>query len=144
MDLSEKLGYLKGLISGLDIDENSKEGKVFAAVTDVLDEMANCIYELDDSVCELEELTDVIDEDLGSLEEDFYDDDEDYDDEDYDEDEEYDEDDDDCYYEVVCPTCGDTVCINEAMLEEGQIDCPGCGELLEFDLEDDESEEKGE
>ena len=40
-------------------------------------------------------------------------------------------------YEVCCPTCGDTVCIDSDMLEEGQTTCPNCGELLEFDLEED-------
>ena len=31
----------------------------------------------------------------------------------------------------------DTVCIDSDMLEEGQTTCPNCGELLEFDLEED-------
>ena len=36
---------------------------------------------------------------------------------------------------VTCPSCGDTICITEAMLDEGSINCPGCGELLEFDFD---------
>ena len=51
--------------------------------------------------------------------------------------------DDDDLYEVTCPTCGDTICLNEQMIEEGSMNCPNCGELLEFDLEDeDEAEEE--
>ena len=134
-------------MDGLEI-KDSKEAKVFSAITDILDEMAESIALLDDSVCELEELADTLDEDLGSLEEDFYCDD--YDDCDCDG-ECGDCDCDDCeecdcdeYYEVVCPTCGDSVCLTETMLDEGEIDCPNCGEHLEFDLEDEEATEKSE
>ena len=62
-------------------------------------------------------------------------DDDDYDDDDFD----FDEDED--IYEVVCPTCGDSIMLNEQMVEEGSMSCPNCGELLEFDLEDEDEEE---
>ena len=147
MDLMEKIGYLKGLLEGLDILE-SKEAKVFNAITDILDEMADSIALLDDSVCELEVLADTLDEDFGSLEEDFYSDDCDCDDCDCDCDDCDCDCDEECdceeYYEVVCPTCGDTVCLIEEMLLEGGIDCPNCGEHLEFDLDDEEATEKSE
>ena len=50
-------------------------------------------------------------------------------------------------YEVTCPGCGDTILLDEGMLEEGSLNCPNCNELLEFDLddlviEDDEDEEE--
>ena len=51
---------------------------------------------------ELEELVSIIDEDLGDLEDDFYEDDDD---------EAGDVDFDEEYYEVVCPTCGDPICL---------------------------------
>ena len=35
-----------------------------------------------------------------------------------------------------CPKCGDIICLDEDMLDEGEIDCPNCGEKLEFDFED--------
>ena len=38
-------------------------------------------------------------------------------------------------YEVECPSCGDVICLDEDMLEEGEIACPNCGEMLEFDLD---------
>ena len=41
---------------------------------------------------------------------------------------------------MTCPSCGDTIELNDAMLEEGSIVCPGCGETLEFDFDDDEEE----
>ena len=61
---------------------------------------------------------------------------EDYDEED--EDDDWEEDDDDCYFEVTCPSCGDTIQLNGEMLEEGSIECPNCGENLEFDLDEEE------
>ncbi len=125
MEIMERVAYLKGLMDGLDIDKESKEGKVFAAIIDVLDEMALSVSDLKESQDEMEELVDIIDEDLGQVEELIYGDD--------------DDDcccDDDSYYEVVCPTCGDTICLDEDMLAKEEIECPNCGEKLEFDLDD--------
>ena len=45
------------------------------------------------------------------------------------------DDDEECY-EVVCPTCGEKICISEDILDEEEMSCPNCGELLEFDLSD--------
>lgn len=54
--------------------------------------------------------------------------------------EEYSEDEleDDELYEVICPTCNDTICITESILLDGSMECPNCGEFLEFDLGGDE------
>lgn len=125
MEMFEKVAFLKGLVQGLDIDKKSKEGKVFDAIIETLDEMSLAICDLQKDMVEMEELVDILDEDLGSLEQDFYDD-EDEDDFDDFEDE---------LYEYVCPTCGDTVCIDEEMLDEGEMKCPNCGEEIEFDLD---------
>ena len=40
------------------------------------------------------------------------------------------------YITVTCPSCGDTICVTEDMLDEGSVNCPNCGELLEFDFDD--------
>lgn len=124
MSILENVAYLKGLAEGLDISEQSKEGKLLLAIVDVLEEMAESINDVE-SVCqEFDELIDVIDEDLGDLEDDFYgcdDDDED--------------DDEDSLYEVTCPQCNDTIFLDEDMLIDGEIPCPNCGQKLEFDLE---------
>ena len=37
MEISEKVAYLKGLAEGLALDTESKEGKLIAAIIDVLD-----------------------------------------------------------------------------------------------------------
>ena len=39
-------------------------------------------------------------------------------------------------YEVCCPSCGDTILLNDSILEEGSMECPNCGETLEFDYDD--------
>ena len=137
MTVTEKVSYLKGLAEGLGIDENEKNGKVIKAIIDVLDDLAFTVADLEDGFDELIEQVDAIDEDLGSLEDDFYED-EDEDDYDYEDDDE--ELDDEELYEVTCPSCGDTIQLNDEMLEEGSIVCPGCGETLEFDFDDDEEE----
>lgn len=139
MKLTEKMSYLQGLIDGLDIDTSTKEGKALTQMTEVMSELVLYVEDLQSQVDELTELCDILDEDLGQVEDDFYDDGcgdcedcfEDDDDDDYD----FDEDDDELY-EVTCPTCGDTILIDEGMIEEGSINCPNCNELLEFDVDD--------
>ena len=42
---------------------------------------------------------------------------------------------DELYYEVTCPTCGDTICLDEDLINVGEMECPNCGEKLEFDLD---------
>ena len=128
MTITERAAYIKGLAEGLGIDESTKEGKVIKALIDAFDDMALTVSDLEAELDELTEQVETIDEDLGSLEEDYCDEcgAEDFEDGDI--------------YEVCCPTCGDIVCIDSDMLEEGQTTCPNCGELLEFDLEDDGEE----
>ena len=141
MTLSEKAAYLKGLLEGM-----NNEDKVINLMADILRDMALEIEDHQDQIDEICEAVDLIDESLENIENDIYDDeDEDDDDEDDSFDDIYDDEeemfDDDDLYELTCPTCGDTVCINGAMLEEGSIDCPNCGEKLEFDTEDIEDDE---
>ena len=138
MKLTEKVSYLQGLIDGLEIDESTKEGKVFSKMADILEELAEAVEGIQDEISEMTELVDIIDQDLGDVEEALLDEDEDDDDdyEDDDDDEDFDFDDDELY-EVTCPSCGDTVYLTEEMVDEGSIECPGCGENLEFDFDED-------
>ena len=129
MELSNKASYLLGLIEGLGIDENTKEGKVIKAMADLLKEMAESVEDLAVEVDEAVELIDTLDQDLGDVEEEVFgieDDDDDEDDE---------SDFDGVQYECRCPTCGDTIYLDESLVEEGSIDCPNCGEKLEFDYD---------
>ncbi|MDR0986665.1 MAG: hypothetical protein LBL98_03075 [Ruminococcus sp.] len=176
MKLPEKVSYLQGLMDGMEIDTATKEGKLFKAIADILDDMAIQLEDLEDQVDEITEAVDEIDEDLGELEKDVYscdcfdeDDEDDEEDDEFDdeqpiipiysgddesifahdkdilddfldtvdEDEEDEEEDDEELYEVVCPSCNDSIYLTEKMLSEGSINCPGCNELLEFDLSED-------
>ena len=40
MDLNAKAAYIRGLMTGMDFDADSKNGKVIAAMMDLLEEMA--------------------------------------------------------------------------------------------------------
>ncbi len=138
--LSEKAAYLKGLIDGLEIDDSTKEGKVLLALSDVINEICETVDCIDADVDDIVDFCSSVDEDLSDVEEEVFG-----------ETEECecdghcchcdDEDDDDCAYEVTCPTCGDTIELNDLMLEDGALDCPNCGEHLEFDFDDEEEDE---
>ena len=122
MGISEKVAYLKGLMEGMKVDTESDEGKLFAAIVDVLDEMALEIEDLTDEVVELGDGLDVVSDDLSDVEDIVYDEDED------DEEEE-------CYA-TTCPECEEEIFFDDTMLEDGEIECPNCGAKLEFDLSD--------
>lgn len=123
MGISEKIAYLKGLMEGMNVDTESNEGKLFAAVVDVLDEIALEVEDLTDEVMELGDGLDVISDDLSDVEDIVYDD----------EDEEDEEE--ECYT-TTCPECKEEIFFDDTMLEDGEIICPNCGAKLEFDLSD--------
>ena len=128
----EKAAYLKGYFEGIELDTTSKEGKVIAKLVDVIEAMAV-------RISELEELCDALDESLAYVEEsvdilcsEVLDEDFDEDD-DYlpflnDEDEDYEAEEED-YYELDCPSCGETICFT-ADVDLETLACPACGELI--------------
>ena len=150
MTISEKSAYLKGLMDGLKLSTESDEGKMIAAMVDLLGDMARKITDIEDTTIAISDELDEIEEDLDAIEDfimdededddDFYVDDEDDDDWDDDEDEEFEEgfdfgDEDSTIYEVEC-ACGNIIDFDEETLEKGSIVCPNCGETLEFSVED--------
>ena len=136
MKLTEKMSYLKGLLDGLEIDTTTKEGKLLIQMTEVMQEMVNCVDDLQTQVDDLTELCDILDSDLGDVEEDLYDfDDCDCDDccDDDDEDEEE--------FEVECPLCNTPFTVDAETALNGTVPCPNCGEMLEFEVEEAEDDE---
>ena len=131
MEISEKVAYLKGLAEGLNLDTDSKEGKLIAAIIDVLDDMAEKFADIEDELCDVEDGLDAGSDDLSDVEETLYfaleDDDEDDEDEDDEEEE--------CFM-TNCPECEEEVYFDESVLEDGEVVCPNCGAKLEFDLSD--------
>ena len=155
MTISEKAAYLKGLMDGLELDAEKAEGKMIAAIVDLLGDVTKKLSDVEDTTIAISDELDEIEEDLDAIEdyildveEDLEDelDDEDYEDDDYgfDDEESYDEgfdfgDEDSTIYEVKC-VCGNVINFDEDTLEEGSIVCEECGELLEFSLEDEDEE----
>lgn len=127
MDINEKVAYIRGLTDGLKLNDNDDMVKVIKVVIDLLEDISDEVTELGELFDELSEQVEEIDQDLSIVEDDLYDEEED--DEDFDD---FDEDGE--YYEVVCPSCGDEICVSEDILIEGSIDCPSCGKKLEFDF----------
>ena len=84
MTNTEKVAYIRGLAEGLELDDSKKEVKVLNAIIDLLDDLAMSLADLEDGYSDMADQLDAVDEDLGSLEDDFYGDDEDdEDDEDF-------------------------------------------------------------
>ena len=134
MTISEKVAYLKGLAEGLNLDtEKSKEGKLISVMIGILEELAMSVEDLEENALNLGEEIDVLSDDLADVEDVVFDEDED--DEDYDDD----------WFEVECPTCGETLIIDDEALADGEVECPKCGSRYAMDLSDDvEEEEEGE
>lgn len=162
MTIVERAAYLKGLTEGMGIDPESKEGKLWYALNDLLHDMAHEIEDLQACSMDQADMIDEIADELEYLEEitcdldlpEEYDscdckchcdcdDDDNDDDEDEDDNEDEEIEYDGIIYDATCPVCGEEISFGQETLEEGSVNCPGCGELLEFDLSDeDESEEE--
>ena len=139
MEITEKVAYLKGLADGLGLDPETKEGKILIAIIDVLDDMALELEDMKDLQEELAEGLDVVSEDLEDVEDIIYDD---YDEDDEDDDEDEDEDESEECYVTTCPSCEEEIFFDETILEEGEVICPNCGEKLEFELDEEETEDE--
>ena len=149
MTINEKSAYLKGLMDGLSLSTETDEGKMIAAIVDLLGDLTKKVTDIEDTTIAISDELDEIEEDLDAIEdyildeEDDYDDDEDWDDEEDDDDFDYDGegfdfgDEDTTIYEVEC-ACGEIIDFDEETLEKGSMICPNCGETLEFSVEDDE------
>ncbi len=140
MTLTEKTAYIKGLCEGMGLDKkDTPEAKIINALIDLCEQMA---LEIDDIECDIADLADYceeLDEDLGDVEQVLIDEDDECDCCDCDDEDECDGDCDDCelcgtcelcddedYFEILCPSCGETVCFDESIDCENLI-CPACG-----------------
>jgi len=159
MTLYEKAAYLRGLADGVDLDKTTPEGKILAALLDLVSDIADEVEAINEDIADLQDYVEEIDEDLADVE-DFLDEECDGDCEscdcegdcdecefgDYDCECDCDDDcdccDDDMFFEVECPSCGEVVCFDETIDPEN-LACPACGEKFtcEFVEEDEEDEE---
>ncbi len=158
MAMIEKAMYIKGLCDGLSPDATTKEGKLIAALIDLVTDMAREIDDMQSKMSDLEDYCEELDEDLGDVEEvlldidddDLYDDEDEcdgdcagcdqpcaladdlYEDDDFEDDFEEDE-----YFEVVCPACGDVINF-DSTIDPENLRCPNCGEKFECIVEEDD------
>lgn len=152
MTISEKSAYLKGLMDGLKLNTESDEGKMIAAIVDLLGDVTKRVTDIEETTIAISDELDEIEEDLDAIEDYILDDEDDFEDLDedeldWDDEDELDEEDpeegfefgdeDSTIYEVEC-ACGEIIDFDEEVLEKGSIVCPNCGETLEFSLEDEE------
>lgn len=157
MTISEKSAYLKGLLDGMKLNTESDEGKMIAAIVDLLGDVTRTLTNVEETTIAISDELDEIEEDLDAIEDYILDedeDDDDYDDDDFDDEDDYDFDDDEedpdegfdfgdeetTIYEVEC-ACGNIIDFDEETLEKGSIVCPNCGETLEFTADDVDDEE---
>ena len=156
MTISEKSAYLKGLMDGLKLDAETNEGKMIAAIVDLLGDMTKKVVDIEDTTIAISDELDEIEEDLDAIE-DYILDEEDDEDDDYVDEDGWDDDEDDekddgeegfdfgdeetTVYEVQC-ACGNIIDFDEDVLESGSIVCDKCGETLEFSFDDDEEDDK--
>ncbi|WP_313526796.1 CD1247 N-terminal domain-containing protein [Anaerotignum sp.] len=97
----KKITYLRGMCDGSGFDEDSKEGKVFHGILDILDDMAFMLETFMDD--EDMECMDDCDCEDGESEPIFF-------------------------YSFICPNCGEEIDVDEETMEtETEIQCPKCG-----------------
>ena len=92
MTISEKSAYLKGLMDGLNLDTEKAEGKLIAAMVELMGDVTKKLTDVEEITIAISDELDEIEEDLDAIEDyildeeddDYYDDEDDFDD--YDED----------------------------------------------------------
>lgn len=147
MTIVEKAAYLKGLTEGLGVEPESRDGKLWSALNDLLSDMAHEIEDLQATSMDYAEVIDDICEDLAYLEELTGDLElpEDYDE--FEDEDEYDDgDEDDNVYDLADYGIRDFDEDEDENAEEEDeeveydgvmydVTCPSCGEEISFDEE---------
>ena len=136
MTTTEKVAYLKGLMEGMKLDTETNEGKLLTVIADILADMASDMEDLSGDLADLAEDVDAISDDLSDVE-DYLCDEDDEDDEDAEDDEE-----EPLFFEVTCPACNKTITVDEDVLNLGSIQCPNCGEMMEFEFDEDDEDDE--
>ncbi len=116
-NIKEKVAYLQGLTTGLNVNDKSAEGKLLLNIVDVLEEIADEFGDMHTVQQDLENYVETIDEDLNDLEEEVY------------EDEPGGED----MIEVECPNCHEKVTFAADIMNDDdyiEVTCPYCGEIV--------------
>ena len=133
MTIAEKVSYIKGLAEGLKLNTETNEGKILAAIIDVLGDIALNIEDIDSDLADLADVVEDVENGVIDLEDEVFGEDDDFD--------EYDEDgNEDEMYEITCPKCGAVIQADFDVIAEGSLECPECQSVIEFELDDPDEE----
>lgn len=143
MNVAEKAAYIKGLMEGMNLSTESGEGKILAAMADLLEDISLSILDLEDETAALNDYVEELDEDLGAAEEELYSAYDVADESDlWDEDEEDEDGEGECV-ELECPACKEPIYVDESDLDLiEELECPSCGKVLKLvEIADEEEKE---
>ena len=149
-NLGKKVGYLKGLMEGMDFSDSPAKGKLFLAMAELMETMAERLETLEELVDDLNDYVESIDDDLalleGGSEQDFGAMDADEDDfEDFEDDFETgedqlhllgggkndaDEEENETLAGSVCTECGKMFFVGLSDDEDAKYECPHCKKVV--------------
>ena len=72
MTIAEKVSYIKGLAEGLKLNTETNEGKILAAIIDVLGDIAINIEDIDADLADLTDVVGDVEDSLMDLEDEVY------------------------------------------------------------------------
>ncbi|NLM35715.1 MAG: hypothetical protein GX206_09785 [Clostridiales bacterium] len=102
--IKAKVAYIRGMMDGLAIDLDTKEGKVLSAMLKLMEDIGDKIDEIE---LRQEELEMYIGDDIYDEAEASFDDDD--------------------FVEFICHRCGETIYIDKSIVNnKEQIECPNC------------------
>lgn len=154
-NLSKEVGFLKGLMEGMDLDMNTANGKLMAGIVNLLGELCDRVEAMDDTLDDLNDYVESIDDDLAELEGNRDDDDFDFlgdddEDEDFDDafgdgedklhllrpgsdtpDDPEEDDSPDALAGKLCPKCNRMFFTAIEDGEDAEYVCPHCGERIQ-------------
>lgn len=128
--LDSRIAYLRGLVSGLDVSRDGKEGRLIHEMIDVMDDMQEEIRFVREHQREQEEYLEALDFDLHDVESTVY---EDADIDDVDDESTVEDAEEPSLFEMECPNCAETVVIDETVFDDervAEVLCPECQEVL--------------
>jgi len=112
-DLRKRVAYLQGLMAGIEMDANSREGRIFSEVVGVLHDVAENLTELRVQQEDLDSYVESLGEELQELEEQLLDAED--------------------HVEVQCPECQDRVSFGSDVLDDAdiiEVTCPNCDTIV--------------
>ncbi len=150
-NLGKKVGYLKGLMEGMDLDASTANGKLMAGIVDLLGDLSDRMETMDELLDDLNDYVESIDDDLSELESERDDDDasadffgDDEDDDDFDDDfgeaadqlhllntaDEEEEDGEEALSGNLCPECGRMFFTSLYDPDDAEYICPHCAKQI--------------